>query len=91
MAFEFEWDLDKSSANRAKHGVDFDEASRVFSDPLSLTISDPNHSSDESRHITMGASSGKLLVVSHTDREDRVRIISARKATRRERNDYEKG
>ncbi len=89
---EFEWDPDKSDINLSKHGVSFSEASTVFGDPLSLTNYDPDHSDDEDRYITMGESSnGQLLIVSHTDRDDLIRIISARRATRRERKAYENG
>jgi uncharacterized DUF497 family protein len=89
---EFEWDDDKAEANLQKHGVTFSEAQTVFGDPLALTGYDPDHSSEEDRYLTMGTSlDGRLLVVSHTDRDDRVRIISARVASRRERKDYEDG
>jgi uncharacterized DUF497 family protein len=87
---EFEWDKDKAKKNLARHKVEFGEASTVFSDPLSLTFPDPDHSIEEDRYIIIGASDrGRILVVSHTDREDRIRIISARKATKRERKAYE--
>jgi uncharacterized DUF497 family protein len=86
----FEWDSRKARSNLAKHGVGFEEASTIFGDPLSLTIPDPEHSLAEKRHITMGrAFNGKLLVVVHTDRDDNIRIISARRANRRERKFYE--
>jgi uncharacterized DUF497 family protein len=86
----FEWDLRKARFNFTKHGVGFEEASTVFGDPLSLTIPDPEHSLAERRYITMGrAFNGKLLVVVHTDRGDNIRIISARRASRPERNFYE--
>jgi uncharacterized DUF497 family protein len=89
---EFEWDDDKAEANEKKHGVSFQEAETVFGDPLALTGFDPDHSDEEDRYITMGTSiEGRLLIVSHTDREDRVRIISAREASRRERRDYGDG
>lgn len=89
---EFEWDDDKAAANEQKHGVTFLEAQTVFADPLALTGYDPDHSDAEDRFITMGTSiEGRLLVISHTDRDDRVRIISAREASRRERRDYEDG
>lgn len=89
---EFEWDDDKAASNLQKHGVSFPEAQTVFADPLSLTGYDPGHSDEEDRFITMGTSlDGRLLVISHTDRENRVRIISAREASRRERKDYEDG
>ena len=90
MPLTFEWDLRKARSNLAKHGVGFEEASTTFDDPLSLTISDPEYSLAEKRYITMGrAFNGKLLVVVHTDRGDNIRIISARRASRRERNFYE--
>jgi uncharacterized DUF497 family protein len=75
-----------------KHGVAFPEAATVFGDPLAITYSDPDHSEDEDRFLTFGHSSeGHLLVVSHTDRGRRTRIISARRATRKERKLYEEG
>jgi uncharacterized DUF497 family protein len=87
---DFEWDDPKAARNLAKHGVSFHEAATVFGDPLAMTYYDPDHSQDEDRFLTFGHSdAGHLLVVSHTDREDRVRIISARRATRRERKAYE--
>lgn len=89
---EFEWDDDKAASNARKHGVAFAEAMTVFADQLALTGYDPDHSDAEDRFITMGLSAdGRLLVVSHTDRGDRVRIISAREASRAERKDYEDG
>lgn len=89
---EFEWDEPKAELNERKHGVSFVEAMTVFADPLSLTGYDPDHSDDEDRYITMGMSAlGRFLVVSHTDRGGKVRIISARQASRRERRDYEDG
>jgi uncharacterized protein len=91
MPLTFEWDPRKARSNFAKHGVGFEEASTVFGDPLSLTIPDPDHSRTEERHVTMGAAfTGKLLVVVHTERDDNIRIISARRASRRERRSYEK-
>jgi len=88
----FEWDSRKARSNLAKHGVSFEEVATVFGDPLSLTIPDPEHSVTEPRHIVMGkAFNGKLLVVVHTDRDDNIRIISARRASRRERRFYEEG
>jgi uncharacterized protein len=87
---EFEWDPEKAARNSDKHGVSFHEAATVFGDPLALTYFDPDHSEDEDRFLTFGHSQqGRLLVVSHTDRGDRTRIISARQATRRERKQYE--
>jgi uncharacterized DUF497 family protein len=91
MGVNFEWDSDKAEANLSKHGLSFKEASTVFADPLSLTIADPLHSSGrEERSITIGTSyQGALVIVSHCDRGENIRIISARQATRRERQTYE--
>ncbi len=87
---EFEWDPDKADRNLGKHGVSFHEAATVFDDPLAMTYFDPDHSEAEERFLTFGHSSnGRLLVVSHTDREDRTRLISARPANRKERQAYE--
>lgn len=85
----FEWDEDKAGKNLRKHGVSFEEASTAFGDPLSLTIADPDHSYDEARYILLGLShAGRLVVVVHTDRDDSIRLISARLASTRERTDY---
>jgi hypothetical protein len=74
---EFEWDPEKERSNLDKHGVGFTEAATVFGDPLEITISDPDHSIGEARFLSMGYSSlNRLLVVSYTEREDRIRIIS---------------
>ena len=90
MRIVFEWNPAKAKKNIEKHQVSFNEAATVFGDPMSITFYDPDHSIDENRFITVGLSHlGKLLIVSHTDRTDRIRIISARKATRRERKFYE--
>ena len=87
---EFEWDTGKAARNLKDHKITFEEAATVFGDPLSLTLPDPDHSNDESRFITVGNSiDGKLLLVSHTDRDEKIRIISAREATKRERKFYE--
>ncbi len=92
MSLEFEWDGAKARRNVKKHGVSFEEASTVFGDRLALTIPDPVHSEEEDRFITLGESHRRrLLVVSFTDREERIRIISARVASRRERRQYEEG
>ena len=89
---DFEWDDAKAEANERKHGVTFTEAMTIFADPLALTGYDPDHSDDEDRYISMGLSAdGRLLVVSHTDRGENVRIISARVASRPERKEYEDG
>lgn len=90
MPLNFEWDEKKARTNAIKHGVGFEDAATVFSDPLSLTISDPAHSQSEDRFILLGKThTGKLLVVCHTERGDNVRIISARRVSRRERKNYE--
>ena len=90
MALNFEWDEDKAKSNLAKHAVSFEEAATVFGDPLSLTIHDPIHSQVEDRFIIIGNSyQRKLLVVVHTERGDNIRIISARRAAKRERMNYE--
>jgi len=89
---EFEWDLEKASSNERKHGVTFQEAATVFGDPLAITFTDPDHSMDENRYLTFGLSRlDRLLVVSHTERRGRVRIINARLMTRQERRIYEQG
>jgi len=89
---EFEWNPDKAELNRQKHGISFEEAATVFGDSLSVTFPDPDHSVGESRYVIIGISRfGQLLIVSHTDRRAKVRIISARKATRQERRFYEEG
>ena len=86
----FEWDRGKDSANRRKHGIGFAEASTVFDDPLSITIPDPDHSIDEERFVIIGTSGQhSLLIVVHTIRDERIRLISARPATKHERRDYE--
>ena len=92
MSYEFEWDANKATANNQKHGVSFHEATTVFGDPLAMLMRDPHHSLSEERYLVLGASSaGRLLVVSHTERPPRTRIISARPATRNERSHYEEG
>ena len=88
---DFEWDPDKEQSNQRKHGISFLEASTVFGDPMELTIYNPDHSEGEYRFLSMGrASSGRLLVVSYTERkENRIRIINARPATAAETKRYE--
>jgi uncharacterized protein len=89
---KFEWDSQKADSNLKKHGVSFPEAATVLCDALSITYYDPDHSVKEHRFITIGMSrSGRVLMVAHTDRGDNVRVISARKTTRRERKYYEEG
>lgn len=89
---DFEWDPAKAAANLRKHKVSFIEAASVFGDPLAYTFSDPDHSRSEERWITFGMSKVRLLlVVAHVERGSRVRIISAREATKHERKIYEQG
>ncbi len=89
---QFEWDPKKAAINLRDHKIAFEEAATALEDELSLTGDDPDHSIDEARQITFGVSStGHLLVVSHTERGERIRIISARLATRSERKLYEEG
>ena len=86
----FEWDPKKAESNIEKHGVSFEEASTAFRDPFSLTIDDPLHSKDEARMVQVGISNrNRLVVVVHTERGDNIPIISARKATNKERSQYE--
>jgi uncharacterized DUF497 family protein len=86
----FEWDRRKDSANQRKHGVGFVEATTVFDDPLSITIPDPDHTIDEERFVIVVMSSERsLLIVVHTIRGERIRLISARPATKHERRNYE--
>ena len=90
MPLSFEWDPDKARANLAKHGIAFEEAATLFGDGRALTIPDPVHSLTEVRFITMGISCNRqILVAVHTDRGDNIRIISARRAGRKERRRYE--
>jgi uncharacterized DUF497 family protein len=87
---DFEWDPAKASANEGKHGVSFFEACEVFDDDHSSSVRDPDHSLDENRYLNFGMSKGgKYLVVSYTERSDRIRLISARQMTPRERKAYE--
>lgn len=90
MAVQFEWDDAKSRSNQTKHGVSFEEAVTVFADPQALTIFDEAHSEYEDRFHTVGLSMfTRIVLVVHCDRQDVVRIISARKATSQERRMYE--
>ena len=92
MPYQFEWDAKKAAANLQKHGVSFDEAVTAFSDRLSILLPDPDHSTGEERYLVMGLSTrGRLLVVAFVERPPRTRIISARLATRSERQNYEEG
>jgi uncharacterized DUF497 family protein len=91
MRLQFEWDKKKALRNAEKHGLTFDEAITVFRDPLARIFDDEKHSAQEHREIVIGHSiQGRLVVVSFTERvESVVRVISARMATKREREDYE--
>jgi len=90
LGLAFEWDPRKDLANRGKHRVEFAEASTVFHDPLSITISDPDHGSEEERFVIVGMSNERrLLIVVHTIRGERIRLICARSATQHERLKYE--
>ncbi len=90
MAQNYEWDATKAEANLKKHEVSFEEAATVFGDSLSETVPNPDHSEDEERFITIGYSNRhRLLMVAYTQRGDNIRIISARKLTRLERQAYE--
>ena len=92
MELRFEWDEVKAAENYRKHGVRFEEGATVFHDPLSITIDDPDHSTDEQRYIDIGAlKDGRVLVVSYTERGTNIRIISCREATHKERRHYEEG
>ncbi len=92
MKPNFEWDEEKAKANLKQHKVSFDEGATVFSDPFSITIPDPDHSTDEERNIDIGTSDkGRVLIVSYTERGTTIRIISCRKATPTERRRYEEG
>lgn len=90
MALGFEWNEEKARRNLKEHGISFEEATTVFADSLSLTISDPDHSESEWRFLDIGLSHrGRLLVVSYTERAQAIRIISARLPTRFEQRQYE--
>jgi uncharacterized protein len=91
MDIQVEWDLEKAAANLRKHGVSFEEAATVLGDPLSITLPDPDHSQQEQRYLLLGrSSSGRLLIVSHSEEAQRVRMISARAMTPKERRSYER-
>ena len=90
MSLEFEWEPDKAARNLRKHTVSFQEAATVFGDETGATVYDPDHSEAEDRFLTIGYSNrGRLLIVSHTDRGNRIRIISARPLNPSERRQYE--
>jgi len=89
---QFEWNPDKANSNLKKHGVSFNEASTIFNDPLSVTFPDPDQSYGEERYVIIGLSNNNWnLIGNHIDRADRIRIISAREATRNEKRFYEDG
>jgi hypothetical protein len=92
VTLRFEWDPQKATRNLAKHGVPFEEAATVFGDPLGHITSDPRHSVSEERFVLLGFSRRqRLLAVMFAERAQAIRIISARRATPRERRDYEQG
>ena len=87
---DYEWDAEKAAINLEKHSVSFEEAGTVFDDPLYIDFYDPAHSIEEHRYIIMGMSSaGRLLLVSYTERDNAIRLISARELTAAERKAYE--
>lgn len=90
MKLCFEWDEEKARRNIEKHGINFEEGISIFHDPFSISIDDPDHSENEERYIDIGVSeNSRILVVNYTERAGRIRIISCRKATKRERRQYE--
>ena len=90
MALNFAWSSEKAARNLARHGVSFEEAETVFGDPQGRIVTDPRHSEEEERYVLLGLSHRqRMLAVMFTERDEQVRIISARQATRRERRDYE--
>lgn len=92
MALRFGWDPQKATVNEHKHRVGFPEATTAFADPLSITIPDPDHSAKEERYLLVGLTAvGRLVVVAHSEHGDEIRVISARLATRHERESYEEG
>ena len=89
---EFEWDENKAKTNLSKHRVSFDEAKTIFDDLFYIDFYDPDYSDDEDRYIIVGESQQhRLLIVSYTEREDKIRLISAREVTKTEREYYEEG
>lgn len=92
MELKFEWDEAKAIFNKQRHQVSFEEAKTVFNDPFLQTFPDPDHSQGEDRYLSIGQSAtGAICIVIHTDRQAVIRLISCRKATRKERKDYEQG
>lgn len=87
----FEWDPAKAKSNEAKHGVSFEQAETIFEDPMAITYPDPDHSNTEEREITIGKAEDQIiLTVAHTERSGRIRLISARRATKAEQRRYER-
>jgi uncharacterized DUF497 family protein len=87
-----EWDPEKAKSNLKRHGISFEEAATALSDPMAATGADPDHSITEERYVTFGVSEkGRLVVVSHTEKDETIRIISARKASKGEKELYEEG
>jgi uncharacterized DUF497 family protein len=92
MELNFEWDEAKAATNLQRHQISFEEAKTVFNDPFLQTFPDPDHSEDEERYLSIGQSAaGTICIVIHTERQAIIRLISCRKATRKERNDYAQG
>jgi uncharacterized DUF497 family protein len=92
MSIEFEWGQNKADSNFLKHGVSFDEAKSVFDDSVYVDFYDPDHSYNEHRYIIIGHSvKNRLLIVAYAERKNKIRLISAREATRREKKVYEEG
>jgi uncharacterized protein len=90
MQLRFDWDKKKAETNQRKHGISFDEAQSVFTDDHSIIVPDPDHSIEEDRAVIIGSSrSGQTLVVCYVERDDVIRLLSARRATRAERGKYE--
>jgi uncharacterized DUF497 family protein len=90
MSLTFEWDEEKAAANLRKHKVSFEEAKTVFNDPMSVTVRDESHSVEEDRYIDIGTSArGRVLIVAYTERGANIRLISSRKASPKERRQYE--
>ena len=91
LIMDFEWDKSKAAANLSKHSVSFEEAKTIFNDPLYVDFYDPDHSDNEDRYLIVGRSNqDRLLIASYTERDNSIRLISARVVTRSEREAYEK-
>lgn len=89
---KFEWDKQKAKSNLSKHGISFEEAQTVFNDPLYIDFYDPDHSEDEDRYIIVGESSNsRVLLISYTERGNKIRLISARQVTQQELIAYGEG